>query len=105
MRFKAADGLANIGDPAIDFFKEKLKTDTDKTYYNLLIEASGKTQNKDLIKPLTEILKSDDPIARAFAIESIGKIDMKKAIKIAGKKLKNETHPFVLGKIELLKEE
>ena len=59
-------------------------------------------ENKNLIKPLTEIVKSDDPIARAYALEAIGKIDMKKAIKIAEKNFKNESHPFVLGKIELL---
>jgi len=105
VRFKAADGLANIGDQAIGFIKEKLKTDFDKDYFYLLIEASGKTENKNLIKPLTRIVQSDDPIARAYALEAIGKIDMKKAGKIAKKRLKNESHPFVLGKIDLLSEE
>jgi HEAT repeat protein len=100
VRFKAAEALWNIGEPSIEPVKDALENSPDTTSYYLLIEIAGNLKDKRLIKPLSKILESDDPIARGFAVEALTTIDSKKAVKIFKKKLKRETHPFVLGKIE-----
>jgi HEAT repeat protein len=100
VRFKAAEALWNIGEPAVKPVKDALESRSDTTAYYLLIEIAGNLKDKKLIKPLEKILESDDPIARGFAVEALTTIDSKKAAKIFRKKLKEETHPFVLGKIE-----
>jgi len=105
VRFEAAKALWDIGEPSVDPVKRALEDQPDTTVYYLLIEIAGNLNDKKLVKPLTEILESDDPFARGFAVEALTTIDSKKAVKIFKKKLKNETHPFVLGKIELASEE
>jgi HEAT repeat protein len=105
VRFKAAEALWNIGESAIDPIKKALENPSDSTAYYLLIEIAGNLKDKKLIKPLTKILDSDDPIARGFAAEALTTIDSKKAAKIFRKKLKEENHPFVLGKTEKASEE
>jgi HEAT repeat protein len=105
VRFKAAEALWNIGKPAVEPIKNALENISDTTAYYLLIEIAGNLKDKKLVKPLTKILESDDPIARGFAVEALTTIDSKKANKIFRKKLKEEQHPFVLGKIEKTSEE
>ena len=105
VRFEAAKALWNIGEPSVDPVKNALEDQPDTTAYYLLIEIACNLKDKKLIKPLTKVLESNDPFARGFAVEALTAIDSKKAVKIFGKKLKNETHPFVLGKIELASEE
>ena len=100
VRFKAAEALWNIGKPAVEPVKLALENPADLSTYYLLIEIAGNLNDKKLIKSLTRILESNDPVARAFAVEALLKIDSKKAHKIFKKKLKNETHPLVMGKIE-----
>lgn len=99
VRFKAAEALWKIGKPSVKPIAVAFKNSPDMSVFYLLIEIAGNLKDKNLIKPLTKILKSNDPIARAFAIEALTRIDKKKANKIFRKKLKGETHPFVLGKI------
>lgn len=105
VRFKAAEALWNIGEPAVEPVKDALEDSSDTAAYYLLIEIAGNLNDKKLIKPLTKILEFDDPIARGFAAEALTTIDSKKAAKIFRKKLKEENHPFVLGKIEKASEE
>lgn len=100
VRFKAAEAIWNIGEPAVEPVKNALENSSDTAAYYLLIEIAGNLKDKKLIKPLTKIFESDDPIARGFAAEALITIDNKKAAKIFRKKLKEEIHPFVLGKIE-----
>ncbi len=100
VRFKAAEALWNIGKPAVKPIKNALENPSDTKSYYLLIEIAGNLKDKKLIKPLTKILGSDDPVARGFAAEALTTIDPNKAAKIFRKKLKEENHPFVLGKIE-----
>lgn len=99
VRFKAAEALWKIGKLSIKPITEALKNSPDKSVYYLLTEIAGNLKDKSMIKPLKEVLESTDPIARAFAVEALTIIDKKKANKIFRKKLKGETHPFVLGKI------
>ncbi|UCE66307.1 MAG: HEAT repeat domain-containing protein [Candidatus Zixiibacteriota bacterium] len=105
VRFKAAEALWNIGRPAVKQVKEALESHSDTTANYLLIEIAGNLKDKKLIKPLTKILESDDPVARGFAVEALTTIDPKKAPGIFRKKLKDESHPFVLGKLEKASEE
>ncbi len=99
VRFKAAEALWKIGKPSVKPITEALKNPPDRSVFYLLIEIAGNLKDKSLIKPLTGILKSNDPIARAFAVEALTTIDKKKAVKIFRKKLKDEAHPLVVGKI------
>jgi len=105
VRFEAAKALWDIGEPSVKPVKEALENPSDTTSYYLLIEIAGNLKDKKMIKPLEKILGSGDPFARGFAAEALTTIDSKKAVKIFRKKLKKETHPFVLGKIELASEE
>lgn len=100
VRFKAAEALWNIGESAIEPIKYALENSSDTAAYYLLIEIAGNLKDKKLTKPLTKILESNDPIARGFAVEALSTIDSEKAAGIFKKKLKEEDHPFVLGKIE-----
>jgi HEAT repeat protein len=100
VRFEAAKALGNIGEPAIEPIKEALENPPDTAAYYLLIEIAGNLKDKKLVKPLTKILESNDHLARGFAAEALTAIDSTKADGIFRKKLKEETHPFVLGKIE-----
>ncbi len=99
VRYKAAEALWNIGEPSIITVKESLKNVDDTVAFYLLIEVAGNLKDKKLIKPLAGILISEDPLARAFAVEALAKIDTKKAKKILRKRKTKETHPFVLGKL------
>jgi HEAT repeat protein len=105
VRFKAAEALWNIGKPAVEPIKDALENQSDATAYYLLIEIAGNLKDKKLIKQLTKILESDDPNARGFAVKALTTVDSKKADKIFRKRLKEEQHPFVLGKIEKTSEE
>jgi HEAT repeat protein len=105
VRFKAAEALWKIGNPVVEQVQNALANPADTTAYYLLIEIAGNLKDKKLIKPLTKILESDDPVARGFAVDALNMIDPKKADKIFRKKLKEENHPFVLGKIEKASEE
>jgi HEAT repeat protein len=99
VRYKAAEALWNIGKPSIMPVKESLKSVDDTLAFYLLIEVAGNLKNKKLIKPLSSILASNDPMARAFAVEALAKIDTKKTKKMLRKMKADETHPFVLGKL------
>lgn len=100
VRFEAARALWKIGEPAIEPIRSALQNTPDTLSYYLLIEIAGNLKSKRLIKPLTQILQSDDPFARGFAVVALTTIDSKKAAKTFKKKLKKETNPFVLGKME-----
>jgi HEAT repeat protein len=99
VRYKAAEALSKIGKPSVIPVKESLESIDDTIAFYLLIEVAGNLKDKKLIKPLSRILDSEDPLARAFAAEALGKIDLKKARKILRKRKAVETHPFVLGKL------
>lgn len=99
VRYKAAEALWNIGESSIIPVKESLKSVGDTVAFYLLIEVAGNLKDEKLIKPLSKILVSEDPMARAFAAEALAKIDTKKARKILRKRKAEETHPFVLGKL------
>jgi HEAT repeat protein len=99
VRYKAAEALWNIGQPSITPVKELLESVDDTLAFYLLIEVAGNLKDKKLIKPLSKILTSDDPMARAFAVEALAKMDTKKTKKMLRKMKADETHPFVLGKL------
>jgi HEAT repeat protein len=99
VRYEAAEALWKIGEPSIIPVKESLENFDDTVAFHLLIEIAGNLKDKKLIKPLSGILTSEDPLARAFAVEALAKIDTKKARKILRKIKARETHPFVLGKL------
>jgi HEAT repeat protein len=102
VRCKAAEALWNIGEQSIIPVQESLESVDDTVALYLLIEVAGNLKDKKLIKPLSKILASEDPLARAFAAEALTKIDTKKARKILRKRKAIETHPFVLGKLAVI---
>ena len=82
--------------------KESLFSVDDTVAFYLLIEAAGNLRDKRLIKPLSKILASEDPMARAFAAKALAEIDTKKTKKILRKRKAEETHPFVLSKLSAI---
>lgn len=102
VRYKAAEALWNIGESSVVPVKESLKSVNDTVAFYLLIEVAGNLKDEKLIKPLSKILASEDPMARAFAAEALAKINTKKAKKMLRKRESEETHPFVLGKLSAI---
>ncbi len=105
VRYKAAEALANIGEPAVEPVLKALKSKNDNTVFYLLIEISGNLKDEKLIQPLSDILKTKDPIARAVAVEALGKFQSKNARETIQKLGKTETHPLVIGKLNLINSE
>lgn len=99
VRFQAAEALGNIGQPSVEPVMDALSSTEDTTAFYLLSEVAGNLKDEKLIKPLMDVLNSDDPIARGFAVEGLSKFESTKAMDILRKIKDKETHPFVLGKL------
>lgn len=102
VRYSAAEAIWKIGDPAVIPIRNALENSRDSLAYYLLVEIAGNLSDERLIEQLQKTLNADDPLARAFAVEALGKFQSKKARKILRKRREIETHPFVLGKFELV---
>jgi HEAT repeat protein len=100
VRYSAASALANIGKPAVQSVLFHLSEPSDTLAFYLMIEVAGNLVDERFIDPLSKIINSDDPYARAFAAEALGKIGNSDAIKILHKRYEIETHPLVISKIE-----
>jgi HEAT repeat protein len=102
VRYSAAEAVWKVGDPAVIPVRHSLENSPDTLTLYLLIEVAGNLKDERLINPLEGILNSDDPFARAFAVEALRKFDSKKAREILRKRKEIETHPFVWSKLELI---
>jgi len=100
VRYSAAAALANVGEDAVAPVMLALQEPTDTLSYYLLIEVAGNLADEKFLPTLERIINSDDPYARAFAAEALGKIDSKDAMKILHKRYEIEDHPLVISKIE-----
>ncbi len=100
VRFKASEALGKMGESAAIPVKRALLTEKDAAAYYLLIEIAGNLKDGRLVATLTDILKSSDPLVRAFAVEALGKLDSKDAEKALRELRQTETHPFVIAKLD-----
>jgi HEAT repeat protein len=100
VRFSAANALANLGKTAVQPVLDAMRVPRDTLSFYLLIETAGNLKDSKFVEPLTDILNSDDPFARAYAAEALGKIGGGDAIKALRKRYEIETHPLVISKIE-----
>ena len=99
VRYKAAEALGNIGEPSVAPVINALSLIEERRSFYMLIEIAGNLKDDKLIKPLSEILKSEDPLARAVVVEALGKFESKRVKKILRKLRNKETHPLVIGKL------
>jgi HEAT repeat protein len=100
VRYSAASALSNIGRPAVRPIADALKLPGDTLAFYQLIEIAGNLADPKFIDPLIKIVNSDDPYARAFAAEALGKLGSEAALKALQERYEVETHPLVLSKIE-----
>lgn len=100
VRFSAATALANLGKTAVQPVLDALRIPRDTLSFYLLLEISGNLKDSKFIEPLSKILDSDDPFARAYSAEALGKIGGGDALKALRKRYEIETHPLVISKIE-----
>jgi HEAT repeat protein len=100
VRFSAVEALSNIGKPAVRPVVDALKIPGDTLSFYHLIEIAGNLADIKFLEPLTKILNSEDPYARAFAVEALGKLGTEDAIQALHRRYEVETHPFVISKIE-----
>jgi HEAT repeat protein len=100
VRYKAAQALENIGEPSVAPVMEALSSVKGKPALYHLIEIAGNLKDEKLIKQLSNILKTDDPMARGFAVEALAEFESKKTKKVLSRLKKTEEHPFVLSKLE-----
>ena len=100
VRFSAATAISNLGKNAIQPVLDAMRTPRDTLSFYLLIQIAGDLKENKFIEPLSEILNSDDPFARAYAAEALGKIGGGDAFKTLRKRYEIETHPLVISKIE-----
>lgn len=100
VRFSAAAALSNIGKPVIGPVFDALREPSDTLAFYLLIEVAGNLVDNKFIEILSRIINSNDPYARAFAAEALGKIGSSDAIKTLHRRYEVETNLFVISKIE-----
>ena len=100
VRFSAATALSNIGRPAVRPIVDALRVPGDTLSYYLLIEIAGNLADTRFLEPLVKIVNSDDPYARAFAAEALGKLGNEASLKALQDRYEIETHPLVISKIE-----
>ena len=100
VRYSAEDAISKIGKPAAKQVLDELSKPPDTLAFYLLIQIAGNIADSRFEDPLSKIIDSDDPNARAFAAESLGKIGSQKAMDILHKRYEIETHPLVIAKIE-----
>jgi HEAT repeat protein len=100
VRYSAASALSNIGKPAVKLVLFHLQQPHDTLAFYLMIEVAGNLIDGQFVDPLSKIINSDDPYARAFAAEALGKISSGDAMKILRKRYEIENHPLVISKIE-----
>ncbi len=100
VRYSAAASLANIGKAASQSVLFHLSEPSDTLAFYLLIEVAGNLADEKFVDVLSKILNSDDPYARAFAAEALGKIGGGDSMKILRKRYEVENHPLVISKIE-----
>lgn len=99
VRMSSANSLVAIGEPTIAFFLTLLNN-TDEATMNLAIESLGKLKAKEAVLLLTDKLRADSWSTRAFAVEALGEIGEQRGLRAIKAMKKQESHPFVLGKIE-----
>ncbi len=100
VRYSAAAALSNIGKPAIRPVFDALRVPGDTLAFYLLIEVAGNIADKKFLEPLLKIINSDDPYARAFAAEALGRLGTEESLKALQDRYEIETHPLVISKIE-----
>ncbi len=100
VRYSAAGALAALGRDAVPPVMSHLAEPPDTLAFYLLIEVAGNLKDQKFIDDLSRILNSNDPFARAFAAEALGKIGTGDSMKLLRKRYEIETHPLVISKIE-----
>jgi HEAT repeat protein len=104
VRMSSANSLVAIGQPAVASLLSLLEN-TDEPTMNLAIESLGKMKAREAVPLLTDKLKADSWSTRAFAVEALGAIGDPKGLRAIKAIKKQETHPFVLGRIEQYSED
>jgi len=102
VRMSSANSLVEIGEPAIKPLLFLLDHSGAPTLH-LAIESLGKLKCEEAVSALLEKLKDEDWATRAFAVEALGEIGDQRGIWAIKKMKKEETHPFVLSKIDKIK--
>ncbi len=104
VRMTSANSLVELGEPSIKPLLALLDNSTGDALY-LTIESLGRSKSKQAVVPLIAELKDQDWATRAFAVEALGQIGDPRGIRAIEKLKKTETHPFVLSKINRMKNE
>ncbi len=99
VRMTSANSLVQIGEPSVKSLLFLLDHAEEQTV-NLAIELLGRLKSKKAVTPLMEKLKADDWSTRAFAVEALSEIGEERGIRAIRALEREETHPFVLGKVE-----
>jgi HEAT repeat protein len=101
VRYSAAAALSNIGRPAVRPLVDAIRVPGNDTlsFYHL-IEVAGNIADSRFLEPLTTVVNSDDPYARAFAAEALGRLGSEAAVAALNQRYETETHPLVISKIE-----
>jgi HEAT repeat protein len=100
VRYSAAQALSNVGKQAVRQVGDALKLPGDTLALYQLIEIAGNLADARFVEQLTKIVNSDDPFARAFAAEALGKIGSEAALRALHQRYEVEKHPLVISKIE-----
>jgi HEAT repeat protein len=100
VRYSAAAALSAIGKPAVKTILIHIQEPRDTLAFYLMIEVAGNLVDEKFIDVLSQIINSNDPYARAFAAEALGKIASGDAMKVLRKRYEIEDHPLVISKIE-----
>jgi HEAT repeat protein len=102
VRMSSANSLVEMGKPSIKSLLFLLDHSGAPTLH-LAIESLGKLKCEEAVPSLLEKLKDEDWATRAFAVEALGEIGDQRGILAVKKMAKEETHPFVLSKIDKIK--
>jgi len=100
VRYSAGSALINMGTLSVLPVLNALNKPPDSLAFYLLIEIAGNLQDPRFTAPLSRIIESNDPFARAFAADALGRIGSKNALETLRKRYEIETHPLVISKIE-----
>jgi HEAT repeat protein len=102
VRMTSANSLVELGKPSVKPVLSLLSNSPGEPLY-LAIGVLGRLKNKPAVVPLINKLKDQDWATRAFAVEALKEIGDPRGIRAIAELKKQETHPFVLSKIDKIK--
>jgi len=104
VRLVAAEALGKIGEKAVNLLKEQVgqaSTNSDSRR-SLSLLALGKTKTSSAADFLWKIYDEQNWRDRGTIIEELGQSDNVKSLMALTSLREKETHPFVLGKLDLV---